>query len=477
MLNRKFLSIDILPDEIKLGQFCIRNNILYVLDLQTFHNQDELRKYLSTKRLKNLSVIGSLGGVHVIARSITLSSVGKVDFDKEIVRNIREHIPTFVKDENVLIKYQVLSTKYERVKETVDVLVAVAKESAVIEYIEFLRELSLFPSVIDAGNTSLFLPFIELFEKNMSTAVINIKKKSTDIVIVENGFPYFVSELDIGGKEFLHSKTLFHHRLHSVFDFYHSGDGGRESIQKIIITGENVEEVKSYLEKKFDFPVETADFEKNQLIILKGKFKNVSSYAHIIGLGLKKVYPALFEIDLIPDSEKESIQFSSLKSNLKRLSFSFLAIFSFVTLMLFSINLFYSLRVFTFSRRMKGIKSRLDEVYELRSKNNALREELSRIEPLIKNETVWDKVLFEISKLTPDDVWLESIKSSSKLKQSDDESVIKEKILYLEGEALEQSKIDRFVSKLEDSPLFKSVQINKIEKKEHISFKLKLSLR
>ncbi|OQX51662.1 MAG: hypothetical protein B5M53_10690 [Candidatus Cloacimonas sp. 4484_209] len=164
MFNRKFLSISISSDEIKLGLFYIKNDTLYVLDLQTFHSKDELRKYLKTKKLENLNVVGSLGGVHVIARSITFSSVGKINLEREILANIREHIPTFVKDENVLIKYQIISTRYEQVKETVDVLVAIAKENAVIDYIEYLRELNLFPSHVDAGNTSLFLPFVEMYD-------------------------------------------------------------------------------------------------------------------------------------------------------------------------------------------------------------------------------------------------------------------------------------------------------------------------
>ena len=145
--------------------------------------------------------------------------------------------------------------------------------------------------------------------------------------------------------------------------------------------------------------------------------------------------------------------------------------------MLISINLFYSFRLFAFSKRIKGLKTKLEEVNTLKVKNKVLRDKLSRIEPLIKNEIVWDKVLFEISKLTPNEVWIESIMSNFKLKKGGDDSVIKEKMLYIEGKAIKQSKIDSFISKLEDSPLFKSVKINKIEKKVNISFKLKLTLR
>ncbi|MCK4235148.1 PilN domain-containing protein [candidate division WOR-3 bacterium] len=477
MLNRQFLSIVVLPDSIKLGKFCIKNNILHVLDLQTFESQEKLKEYLNKKRLKNLAVIGSLGGVHVIARSITLSSIGQVDFDKEILKNIQEHIPTSVKDENVLIKFQILSTKYDKAKETVDVLVAVAKENAVITFLEYIRGLNLIPLIVDAGNTSLFLPFIEKYEKKVSTSVVNINNNSTDIVIVENGFPYFVSKIDNGWEDFSNSKAEFFQRLSSVFDFYHSGRGRRKRIHKIIVTGKNDNEVKKFLEKKFDFPVKTSDFGTNSLLRFHNKFENVSSYAHIIGLGLKRVYPALFEIDLIPDQEKENLKFNLLKRTLKRTTVLFFFILSFGSIIILSTNLFYSIRVYIVSKKVEGIKPKLNEVYELSSKNKTLVKKLSDISPLIKNEVVWDKVLFEISKLTPEEVWLISVKSNNILKKGDGETIIKEKILYLEGETTKQSKIDRFVSKLEDSPLFKSIQIDKIEKKEHISFKVKLSLR
>ncbi|OQX51661.1 MAG: hypothetical protein B5M53_10685 [Candidatus Cloacimonas sp. 4484_209] len=213
------------------------------------------------------------------------------------------------------------------------------------------------------------------------------------------------------------------------------------------------------------------------MIRFKSKFKDIPSYAHVIGLGLKMTFPALYKMDIIPENEKKNIKFNILKRKLRKLSFSLLYFLSFVTLILLCTNLFYSLRLSVYERRVKGLRTKLEKVYELKGRNRTLREKFSSIEPLIKDETVWDKVLFEISKLTPNKVWLESIKSNSILKKGDNKSIIKEQVLYIEGKAMEQSKIDYFLSRLEDSPLFKSVQIDKIEKKENFSFKLKLILK
>jgi len=477
MLSKKFLSIEIFQEEIKIGLFKAKNNILFVLDLQTFNSAGELEKYLREKRLKNLYVIGSLGGVHVIARSITLSSVGKVDFNKEVAKNIKEHIPAFAKDDNILIKYQIISTRYEQVRETVDVLVAIAREDAVEEYVEKIRALGLFPLFIDAGSTSLFLPFMEMYDKNVSTAIVNVKENNTDIVIVQDGFPYFVSELDIGKAQFSHSKSTFHRRLSSVFSFYDSGDNVKEPLRKAIITGNETGEIRKYLEKKLDLPVEIGDLENNRLFELQGKFKNISSYAHIIGLGLKKVYPALIEIDLIPDEEKEDIKYSALKNNIRKVSFAFGCLFSFLLCMLLCINLFYSVKLSAYETRVKGLEANLDQVYKLRLDNKVLKDKVSKIEPLIKNEIVWDRVLFELAKLTPQEVWFGSIRSNNVLKKSEDGGVLTEENLFLEGEAIEQSNIDRLLSRLEDSQIFGLVQIEKIQKNEYYSFKLKLVIK
>ena len=477
MRTKRFLAIDISPDEIKLGQFCTKNSILYIIALKSFNTLNELSKHLQAKRLKGLNVIGSLGGVPVITRSLTFSSVANIDFEKEILRNIKEQIPTIGKDENVIIKYQILSREFTGVKETIDVLAAVAKKNAVTERIELLKGLNLIPCLIDAGNASLFLPFVALYDKNISTALINIKREKTDVIIVQNGYPYLVSEIEVGEREFLHSKTLFFHRITSALDFYHTGNNGRKDIRKIIIMGKSEERIKTYFEKKFDFPVERANLEKISLIRFNAKFEDVTSYVHIIGLGLKKIYPALFEINFISAPEKEIIEFDSLKRNLKKISLLITSIFTFIALLLLLTNLFYSLNLHTFSKRIKGLQTKLNKVDTFRTKNKLLQEKIAKIEPLLKNETEWDKVLFEISKLTPKDVWLESIKSSSKLKKKENEDVIKEKLFTIEGQTLEQAKIDHFVSKLEDSPLFSSVQIDKIEKKENISFKLKLLLK
>jgi Tfp pilus assembly PilM family ATPase/Tfp pilus assembly protein PilN len=476
MLDRRFLSLKIYPDQIQIGLFGVKNNVLNVFDLRTFSNKEELRKYLVKKGLKYTDVVGSLGGIHVLARSITLSSVGRVDFDREIVKSIKEQIPLYVDEENLLIEYQVLSSRQDRVKETVDVLAAITKKSSVFEYLEMLRGLDLNPVLIDAGNTSLFLPFLQVLDKDVSTAIVDVGREKSDVVVVQEELPYFVSKLDLGDEGFSKNRSVFFKKLQSILDFYDAEEIVTRKINKMVVTGRNQEAVRKYLKKKFDFPVQTSDLAKNPMVNLRGSFKDLSTYALPIGLGLKKIYPALSYINLIPDQEKESIGFFSLKRNLKNLSIILASVFGIAAIALLSANLLYSFRISSISGRMKGLKTKLDQVYQLRNQNKLLRQKLSRIEPLLSEETVWDRVLFEIAKLTPKDVWLVSLESDSKLKKKDN-GIEKEKILYVEGKAIEERKIDRFISRLEDSPQFSSVQIEEIEKKEVCCFKLKLMLK
>jgi Tfp pilus assembly protein PilN len=477
MFSKRFLVLDISDEIIKLGYFFTKNNILNIIDLKTFDSYDSLKGYLTRKKLKNLEVISSLGGVNVIARSISISSVGKVDHDKEITKNIKEHLPTTQKDENVIIKHQILSTKYTEAKETVDVLVAIAKESAVIEHIEYLRSLNLIPYLLDAGKTSLFLPFINDFEKNISTAVVNIDRKNTDVVIVENGLPYFVTKIDKGIDDYSQSKVVLYRRLTSILDFYRTGGKERGEVQQILLTGIQDDELRNYIEKKVSFPVEISDIERNPLLNFTDRFEDISSFTHVIGLGLRKVYPALFEIDLIPEDEREYFQYQTFKNSLKKASLSILSALTFITIILLIVNFSYSFRNFLISRKLKSMEEKLESIYTLRAQNKTLKDQLAKISPLIKDEVSWDRILSEISKVTPTRVWLESIRSNTLLKKGDDENVIKDKILYIEGGAHEQSNIDLFVSKLEDSKLFSYVQIEGIEKKEYISFKIKILVK
>ncbi len=477
MFNRQFLSLDIHLNKIKLGRFFVKNGVLQILDLETFTTKEELKKYLKAKKLRNIEVMGSIGGVHVIARSISVSSIGNVDFDKEIEKSIKKQLPSSAKDENILMEYQILSTKYDEAKETVDVLVAVAKESAVFEYLDFVGNLKLIPSLLAPGNISIFLPFIEQFEKQGATVIINVSEENTDIVIVRNSLPYFASELDSGAKDFGQSKSSYYNRLSSVLDFYRSEKGSEKDIGKIILTGDASEPLQSYLSKKFDFPVESANFEEIPIINPLGRFEDFSSYAHVIGLGLRSVYPALFDINLIPDDVSEGTRTRMHKRTLKRTFLGFLGALGMIFVVLLSANLFYAIRITMVARKITGIQTKLDTFYDLRAKNAELKDKLSSIEPLIKDEVIWDKMLFEIAKLTPSEVWLQSIKSSSFLEKGQNSNVKRERMVYLEGGAVNQSKVDRFVSKLEDSPIFKSVQIQGMEKREFVAFKLKLTLR
>lgn len=476
MLNRQFLSIDISPSGIKLGRFQVKYNILYILDLQSFLGFEQLRDYLSRMKLRNMEVIGNLGGVHVVARSVSVSSLGKVDAEREITKAIKQQIPSSAKNENIVMKYQVLSTSYDSAKETLDILAAVAKESAIIDFIELMKGINLLPTIIDAGSISLFLPFVGEYEKAEATAIINIENDRTDVVVVENGLPYFVSQYGSGEDDFHQSKSSFCRGLFSILDYYGSDKKKKQPIQKIIISGRGVDEVKSYLAKKTDTKVKVANLKSNPFLRMKKEFNELNSYARVVALGLRKVFPALLEINLVSNEMRDRLQYAINKQRLRRWSIIFSSVLASILGILLLLNLYYSFKLRNTSTILKNIQAELNASHDLRAKNRSLREKILSIKPLIKNEISWDRVLHEISKLTPSDLWIESITSNTHLKKNGNDSILRERILHIEGGTVDQSRLDQFISKLEDSNLFSDVQIEGMEKKDYICFELKMKV-
>ncbi|NTU59497.1 MAG: PilN domain-containing protein [Deltaproteobacteria bacterium] len=96
---------------------------------------------------------------------------------------------------------------------------------------------------------------------------------------------------------------------------------------------------------------------------------------------------------------------------------------------------------------IKRLQTVIGEVKEFKKKKRELEEKISVISGLEAKQTGPAKVLYEFAQLTPDKIWIESLKDNAGS-------------LSLDGVAIDNQTIAQFMTRLETSSWFKGVRLD-----------------
>lgn len=97
--------------------------------------------------------------------------------------------------------------------------------------------------------------------------------------------------------------------------------------------------------------------------------------------------------------------------------------------------------------KIAALKVKIGEVKEYKQKKRDLEEKIAVIGGLEAKQTGPAKVLYELAQLTPEKVWIESLKDNGGS-------------LILDGVAIDNQTIAQFMTKLETSSWFKAVRLD-----------------
>ncbi len=163
---------------------------------------ETIKKVLKESGIKAQNVVTSLSGDAVIPRYIKTLSIPQMDLRSAILKEVDQHIPLSM-DQVVLDVHQLSDTVDAEKK--IDVLLVAAKNDAIQQRLEILKQAGLTPVIIDVDAFALQ----NAYEINQATGnkdetlvLLNIGAALTNINIIEAGTTRFTRDITIAGNDF-----------------------------------------------------------------------------------------------------------------------------------------------------------------------------------------------------------------------------------------------------------------------------------
>jgi len=439
--------------------------------------------------LKGKAVSIAIHGSSIYISYVKLPPVDTTRIAQIVNYEAQQQIPLPL--EEVIWDYQVLKKKAMDIN-----VVLVATKSELVK--ELLEEISAFriePEVIDCSPLAFYncLKFNQELSGEETSILLDMGATSTEMSIERGGNLCWTRSISLGGndltqairksselsfaeaeklkrekeiigledaekkKEFSQAIIPVLSRLVNEVErsltFFRAELGGR-NIDRVLLSGggARLANLDKFLERELGIEVKRISPLKNIRISNGFSFSGrEDSFAVAIGLALRPLTKCASEVNLLPLEISKKKQFRKKKGDLT-LSF-ILALLIVLTVYAFAVQ-DYNLtrnRLAVIEDNLAGYKEYEQPVNALKGEIKVITDKLENLRTITKGKDFWLRVLSEVSRLVPDEVTLSSLSQEKG-------------ILILEGEAPTIQVIRDFVSRLESSPLFGTVEVGTPER-------------
>ncbi|MFH0839319.1 MAG: type IV pilus assembly protein PilM [Candidatus Omnitrophota bacterium] len=506
--NHRFIGIDIGASSIKFAELKSVRGALQLKEafasefqfdsstLKTIQTQEAIRELVSSalKKInrKTQKVCISIWGQSAFVRFIKLPKVENKKLIKMIGFEAQQQVPFPI--EEVIWDYQLFPNPHSP---ELDVLLVAIKNKAVNFLLESLQQTKIEIEYVDV-NPLACLNAVNFLYRNESLIIVDIGAKATNIII-QDGNKVWTRSISLGGSDITKS-IMVHYNLDfkkaeelkkkdakallsevgKVIDgsehtremisvispilasiaseisnsigFYKSQFGLSKQINKVLITGGSscITNLDKFFEYNLGIPTERVDLSKNGTLLISGskEIAQTQIYTAAVGLALRGFKnKSRITINLLPPEEKV---LKSFKDNMpKFVSYMTVGI---VGILLAGV-LFFNLdkkRVADFKElnaKNEDINNYNSQIKQLNANAIMLKEKTDTLLMLKANRYFWPDILAAVATIIPKELWLTDLKRDAST-------------IIIEGKA-EGSfmQISDFRDKLEDSKIFKNVEI------------------
>jgi len=207
----KVVAIDIGTRLIKIAEVSLEGAAKQLVKFNTAEipphaTQEEISRSLRTliesfrPSLKEVNI--SLSAPFALVRFINMPRMKKEELDNSLRFEAEKYIPFNINE--VIIDSVILDGEADD-KNQMRILLAAAKRDAVNSRISILKECELIPAVIDIDSFACFNAFCDSSGKNEPAsgtgALLNIGYSQTNVIILKDGQPRFMRDIQIGGRD------------------------------------------------------------------------------------------------------------------------------------------------------------------------------------------------------------------------------------------------------------------------------------
>ena len=424
-------------------------------------------------------------------------------------------------------------------KEIGQIILAAARKQAVSDCMGLMEESGLFPGCMDASSMSLINTFSlnPYFITSKLLAIIDVGHASTKVLVVKDRILSFAIEFPLGGEavtKALQEKysldneqaVILKHRISAISN----GESGGVVIDigdKNISAAEAFEAYQPELNKIIDELSKIRQYQgagKNwQRIILTGggaKTKGLSEaisaglacqtevvktldgilydeafgesipeFSLAIGLALKQVNPLINSINLLPESQRQRVDSNKTKHDIySGAGNGGLLLAGVLSLFLLFGGSFNLLNKFN-AKKAQKIKPQWQEAKAVKDLNREIKDYLAVRSNLPGGSHRYSYVMFQVSKMVPPGLWLNSFNIGSRMKPGEDESenIVQIPQITVSGSCETEQAAIEFLKAFEKSPLFGSPEFKFMEKakassggsltNEQLKFEIKAAIK
>lgn len=462
---------------------------------------EAIQRLLKERHIKAKRVILAVPGQSVISRFLRLPPGSENKVDRIIEYEARHQIPLPLY--KMVIDHQVLSQG----KWGVDVVLLAIKEEIVDDYLDTIGSVGLTPEVVDVSSLALFnsLSFGQEPKADEVIALINIGATTTDLCIQKGKMLSFTRSIPIGGNaltealctrlgiDFLKAerlkmvtisaetvveneearqiletvdsflKDLLAGIRHS-FDFYQSQPGGAPA-NRIVLSGggAKLKGLDGFLAQKLKLPVEVANPLKNiQFDHSRLAPETISFFSIALGLTLREKV----KINLLPLKVRKR---QKIKQRKMILAIATTALI----ILLLTANILLSFQTSEIKGRLREIKKEeaasliVKRIQRLKVEDKKIKEKISLINFKLLEQAQWSPLIYEISKLTPEKVWLSGIVTVKEQREKEKKvQTEEEREIEIKGSASSLHHLSRFMSNLESSLFFARITLDSTHERE-----------
>ncbi len=275
--------------------------------------------------------------------------------------------------------------------------------------------------------------------------IVILKDASAEVLFYDKGIPIFVSEIpvDLGLDDFCSS--------FNELSKLHHGEGISYCDKKVLLLGQPIvtERLKAKLnEKRFK------SVSRDVVLNSKG-MKNSSippEFINLFALVSQSLSRATSNINLLPQNKRKNDLLFKRINKIFNFSFRF-ALISLAILIVLNLGLGFYLN--QNQDKLNLFESKMNLVNELRKENQVLIERNRTISNLLVSQSEKAQLLFVLSQLLPQRIWLRSLSNESEGENSENRA----NEINLSGLSLSESDVSQLVANLEQSKFFKEISV------------------
>ncbi|MFC1520806.1 type IV pilus assembly protein PilM [Elusimicrobiota bacterium] len=162
----------------------------------------EIKKMLSDAKLKKSPIAIGISGSSVIVREAKLPAIGHQELERTLPFEAEPFIPYDIRDVN--LDYYVIKEIVEENQKKYDTVLVAAKKDLIDGRLSILAQAGLRPIIVDVDAFAVtnLLSLVSDQQSQQTTLMVNIGSTITNLVIVEDGTPRVVRDVNIGGNAF-----------------------------------------------------------------------------------------------------------------------------------------------------------------------------------------------------------------------------------------------------------------------------------